>query len=536
MTTMGLIATDIGLLAATEGIGLSGWIVVIVYMLGVVVMGSWFVKGQRDTADYFLGGRTFGWLPVAISILVSNLSAISYIACASWIYSRDWRLSISIFTGAIQCVIGARLFLGLFRELNLFTLYEYLERRFNVLVRMVGSILFLIKRVAWLSVLLYGASLTLSVVMSVPLEPSIIIVGALATLYTALGGMKAVIWTDVVQFVVLVGGALLAIVVATGELNWDIGEIIRIADAGDKFVPITFSFDFQEDVTWFVIMVALVPGIFESLGADQVIVQRALSAKSSKDSVRAGMAKGLLGVPTMALLYGLGIVLYAYYQTHPEMITSLEALKSEQFKNVSDAVLPLYIVKRLPGWIAGLIVSAVFAATMSSVDSGINSVTCVCVMDYYRRFFHKPHKTERHYLNVSRWVVVFWGAVATVCSVLVARAPDLGPIMKKLPEIAGPYMGGMLGIFALAILTRRADTPGTLLGVLCSIISVLLCKEHVSFRWYAPIGFFVTLAIGYLFSILGPALGLWRPANKDKITPYTMYYRKAKPAPADDRT
>ena len=522
-------------IAVTTGIGVTGWIIVAVYLAGVVVMGTWFVKGQRNTTDYFLGGRSFGWLPVAISILVSDLSAISYIGCAAWIYTKDWRYSMTLVTGLFHAIVGAYLFLGLFRRLNLFTVYEYLEMRFNVFTRALASLFFLITRSAWLAVLLYGVSLTLSVVTNVPLIPAIIVAGVLAIVYTTMGGMKAVIWTDVAQFVVLIGGAIVVAILGVSEFNWDLAEIYRIADEGGKFVPITFSLDFKEEVTWFVLLFGFGPGVLAYLAADQVIVQRILSTRSPAESVKSGIGTGLICVPTIALLYFIGFVLYAYYQTHPEMVTALNELA---LKEPTDAVLPLYIVKALPGWIAGLIIAGVFAATMSSFDSGINSLTAVCVIDYYKRFFHKPHKTEKHYLNVSRVGVVAWGAIATVCSVLVAKAEDLGPIFRKGAEIAGPFTGPMMGIFGLAIVTKRANSVGTILGAVCGTISVYICKPFTAFTWYMSVGCFVTCVLGYVFSILGPlfaeAVGwrwllLWKPTDKAKITPYTMFHNRAEP-------
>ena len=532
-------------LAATKGIGVVGWTIVAVYLIGIVVMGSWFVRGQRNTADYFLAGRSFGWLPVAISILVSDLSAVSYIGCAAWIYTKDWRYSLTVVTGLFHAIVGAHLFLGLFRSLNLFTVYEYLEKRFNVFTRSLASIFFLISRISWLAVLLYGVSLTLSVVTNIPLVPAIVVVGALATFYTAMGGMKAVIWTDVVQFVVLIGGAIVACIMALNSFDWNMGEVIRIANEGDKFVPITWSLDLQENVTWFVLLFGFGPGVLAYLAADQMIVQRILSTKSPKESIRSGVGTGFICVPTLALLYFLGFLVYAYYQTHPEMIAALEGLKS-QVDKPADAVLPLYIVRALPSWIAGMIVAGVFAATMSSVDSGINSVTAVCVIDYYKRFFHKPHKTERHYLRVSRLGVVVWGEIATICSVLVAQAKDLGPIFKKGAEIAGPFTGPLMGIFGLAIVTKRANSVGTILGAICGTISVYICKPHMAFTWYMSVGCFVTCVLGYVLSIAGPPLArmvapvlgrwvlLWRPVDKSRITPYTMFYRKAQALGAEE--
>ena len=524
-------------IAATGGIGLAGWGVVVVYVGFIVALGCFFVKGQRDTTDYFLAGRSLGWLPVAISVLVSNLSAISYIGCVAWVYSNDLRYALEILPGPIVAATGAYLFFGLFRSLKLLTLHEYLERRFNAFTRALVSVLFLVKRLLWMCTLIYGASLTVSVVMDVPLRWSIVAVGVLSTLYTALGGMKAVVWTDVAQFVVLMVGGVAAAIAAIRGFNWDLGEMMQIARDGGKFVVPSFSLDLMEKVTWFTLLFCLPLALIESFAADQMIVQRALSTRSTKAAVRSGVATGLITLPTLLLLYFLGVLLYSYYQTHPELIAQLAALKEEGLEETANAVLPLFVVKSLPGWMAGLIVAAIFAATMSSVDSGMNSMTSVCVIDVYKRFFHKPHKTERHYLTVSRIGVVCWGAVATAAGVASAGV-DLGNIIERMGTITGPFAGPVLGVFILGVLTRKANSVGTILGALLGLAAtvVVIFTEKVAFTWYMSVGCYVTALSGYVLSLLGPKLGLWKGVSAEKVTPLTVFRSKATPPKQDPVT
>ena len=512
-------------IAATGGIGVAGWGVVVLYLGFIVGLGCFFVKGQRDTTDYFLAGRSLGWVPVSISILVSNLSAISYIGCVAWVYSNDLRYAIEILPNPIVSVIAAYLFFGLFRSLKLFTLHEYLERRFNAFTRVLVSVLFLVKRVLWMCTLIYGASLTVSVVMEVPLFWSILAVGILSTVYTALGGMKAVVWTDVVQFVVLMGGGVAAGIAAMRGLGWDMGEVMQIAKEGEKFIAPSFSFDLMEKVTWFTLLFCVPLSIIEVFAADQMIVQRALSTRSTKAAVRCGVATGVITVPTLCLLYFLGVLLYSYYQTHPELTAQLAALDLPEKAN---AVLPLFVVKSLPGWMAGLIVAAIAAATMSSVDSGLNSMTAVCVLDVYKRLFHKPHKTERHYLLVSRIGVVVWGVIATIAGVASAGV-DLGNIVERMGRIAGPFGGPVLGVFILGILTRRANSVGTILGALLGLTAawVLALTGKVAFTWYGSIGCYTTVLTGYGLSLLGPRLGLWKSSALEQIRPLTVFRNKA---------
>jgi len=269
-----------------------------------------------------------------------------------------------------------------------------------------------------------------------------------------------------------------------------------------------------------------------------LIVQRCFSAKSRKQCIRSGMATGFITMPTMLLLWSLGLLLFSYYQTHPAMAAALEGLRAKGLPEPANGALPLYIVARLPKALAGLIVAGIFAATMSSVDSGINSLSTVCVMDFYRRFFHKPHKTEAHYLKAARIGVVFWGLLATLAALLAARI-NLGTIVQKGAEIAGPFMGPMGGMFILGILTRRANTVGTIIGAIYGLAAALLYKPMLAFTWYATCGVLFTVVVGYSLSVIGAKFKWWKGSDMEDVAKYTFFSRSGpeqnEEGPPDDK-
>ncbi len=490
--------------AITVGLGTTGWVIIVLYLVIVVALGSFFARGQKEVSDYFLAGRSMGWLAVAISIVATDLSAISYIGCPSWIYREDIRYAFGLVLGPVLWATGAIVFLGLFYKLKLYTAYEFLERRFHVSIRSATSFLFLLVRGSWLCIALFGASFSLSVVLDVPYVPSVIAVGALATLYTTLGGMKAVIWTDVLQFFVLVGGAVVVLVVVIGIFPGGARAIWDMAVEHGKLRTPGFELDLQEKVTWLTIIFGGIVGTISYFTTDQLILQRVFSAKSRRDAVLSGVWTGIITLPVMVLLYAVGIALFALYTAEPARDAALLGLAAKGIAEPADALLPHFIATQLHPVLAGLIVAGIFAATMSSVDSGINSLTTVCVMDYYRRFFHKPAKTEAHYLRVSRWGTLVWGAIGTSGAIYAAQL-NLQTINQKLGEIIFPFSGPMVGIFVLGVLTRRANTVGCLTGGAIALVVALAVKPYMAFTWYGTIAVILTVILGYTMSLLWTA-------------------------------
>jgi len=473
------------------------YIVLFFYLIGVSVLGSFFYKEQRTIKDFFLAGRSMGWLPVCLSIIATDLSAISYMGAPAWSYQKDLQYGMGIFLFPFIVILAAFVFVRTFYKLNIYTTYEYLEKRFNVATRSIASFFFICVRGGWVATAIYVPSLALSVITGLNLVSCILIIGIFATLYTTLGGMKAVIWTDVMQFIVLVGGILAVIVVLLRSFGGNVGEIWHIATIEGHTKMFTFKFDPTIEVTIWSVLSFYTLFNLNSYGTDQVIVQRCFTAKSLKESMKALIFDGIIALPITVLLYLIGIGFVGYYHLHPQMLSSLHS---------PDQVLPHFIVHALPSGLSGLVIAGIFAATMSSVDSGINSLTTVSVVDFYKRFFHNSRKTEKHYLKVSRCMTLTWGLVATFVALFVRH---MGTIFQIIGKINSFFTGPLLSIFLLGILTRRATSCGVILGAVCGLVATFFVATftNVSWMWYIVVGCGVTFAIGYLLSLF------WQSSN-----------------------
>lgn len=464
--------------------------VLVFYLVLVVGMGSFFFRGQHNTEDYFLAGRRMPWVAVGVSIFASLFSAISLLGSPGWVYENDLTLGLTLVTIPIVTPIVIWVFLPFYHRLRVFTAYEYLERRFDPSVRLASSVLFLFLRGSYLAVVIYAPSLVLSTVTGLELQWTILLIGGLATLYTLLGGMKAVIWTDVVQAAVLFGGLILVTAILILRVDGGLGEIVAAASQGGPF-RIETGWNSWAEVT---LVAVLINGFFIHLsmyGADQITLQRYLTTPTLRAGRNSMILNAVMVVPAALLLLFVGGALYVFYQQFPARLA--EGLKG-------DAVLPHFVVHELPAGISGVFIAAMFAAAMSTIDSAINSLSTSTMKDLYQRYF-RPEDDERRNLNVSRLLTVFWGGAATVCALFVDSF--FTGILNASKTLAGFFTGSLLGIFILGMLSTRTTAPGVLGGALCGFAAVVSAAQWTSmnFLWYAPLGSVVTLVTGYLLSL-----------------------------------
>jgi SSS family transporter len=330
---------------------------------------------------------------------------------------------------------------------------------------------------------------------------SIATMGLLATLYTAMGGIEAVIWTDVVQSVVLVFGAVLALVLVLVNIDGGLSGMVTTAYAAGKLHTFNWSWDATSATVW----VLLVGNFFSSAypaTADQTVVQRYLSTRDTQAAARAVWTNALLTIPITVLFFGLGTSLWVYFRQHP-------ALLDPNMKN--DAVLPLVVVVQCPAGLRGILIAGIFAAAMSSLDSSINSVSSVLVRDYYQRFFHGV--TERGALRVARIITVVFGMSGTLVAVYAAtiNATSLWEPFLALLNFVG---GGLAGIFALGVLTRRANGPGAIAAAIAGTIAVVVARQTpMHYMLHGMVGFLAAFIVGYGVSLLLPA-----PVRKSDIS------------------
>ncbi|MDP8218305.1 MAG: sodium:solute symporter, partial [Candidatus Theseobacter exili] len=366
-------------------------LIIFSYLLFISFMGFWFGRREKNIGDYFLGSKRMPWLAVSLSIMATEASALTFIGAPAFSYNNNFsylQLAIGSFLGRI---LSAHLLIGAFYKAKVTTVYEYLAIRFGPRTRDAGALLFLITRLLASGVRLYAASIALSIVTGLPDLWAISLVAAVAIIYTIAGGIKAVIWTDVFQFFIFMGGASLALVFIILKIPGGWETVVKTASEYNKFKIFDFSLSFTNAYT---LLAGIIGGCFLTFathGTDQDIVQRMLTCKQSRGGKMALILTGIINFPIVILFLTIGISLFTFHKLNPTIYLPAKA----------DYIFPSFIIHELPSGIAGLALVGVFAAAMSSLDSALNALGSSAVIDFYRPYI-RPIATDKHYLKVSR--------------------------------------------------------------------------------------------------------------------------------------
>jgi len=473
--------------------------VVIGYLLLIAAIGSSFYRRKTTAKEYFLGGRAMWWLPVGISMVAADLSAISVMGSPAWSFRNNMMLLWLSVGYPLMAPVAIFIFVPFYARLNLYTAYEYLEKRFNVVVRAITSLLFQLLRASHVALVIYAPSLVIHLVTGMPVWQCILLMGAFTTFYTTLGGMKAVIWTDVIQFCTVSAGITLVFVTAIGRIDGGLGAAYQTALAGGRLEFFNLSTDPTELTSLWACLIGGAVLCLSPLATDQAVLQRLFTTKSERDCRRSIILQCLLVIPIGAMLYLAGVALYCFYERNPSRLTGLT--------NV-DAVVPLFAVRELPAGVSGLIIASIFAASMAVMSAGINSLTTATIVDFYQRML-RPGRSPEHYAAAGRVGTACWGTAATLLALYAGR---LGELALAYNKVSSYLSGPLLGIFLLATLTRRANSAGVLIGAAAGagVVAYVSVTTAWSFFWYGPIGVAVTFVAGYLASLPMPA----PPASK----------------------
>jgi len=479
-----------------------------VYLAAMFATGLLLAGKQKTTEDYFLAGRSMPWWVVGISMFASLTSAASYMGIPGYGYDNDiaW-----IAIGPVSFLMApflAWFFYPFYRALGVTTSYAYIALRFGEMARIAVSGLFLLARLGWLGVVIYAPALALSTVTGMNLYLSIILMALLATSYTALGGLSAVLWTDVLQFVILVGGAVWIAVTLVQQVPEGFAGIHAAALEAGHYDALSWNVSLFE-LTVPVVAFSFIWMLMQDYGTDQVTVQRLLAIRRDSGVAKAILFNGLTDLTMMTLLLFIGVGMYAYYQHNPD--TGIAELQQKMGTNqIGDKMLPYYIISVLPTGISGLLISGIFAAAMSSMDSGINSVSTVIVNDFikpWRRWCGRDEVRSTD-VTLARLLTVVLGMFAMVASFIVALTKT--KILAAASTILGLFAGPILALFLLGMLSRRGSFLGWLVGMPLGIgVAAWLSSAKfgpnndlkVHFLWIFPICFGTTLVVGYLASL-----------------------------------
>lgn len=460
------------------------YIVLGVYFLVVFAVGGVFARSQRSLKDYFLGSRNIPWWAAAFSGIATIVSAISYIGGVGLGYSTDFSFLQYRLAVPLSLLIIVVVLLPFFYNLQLYSVYEYLEKRFSLAVRLTGSTIFVLFKICYLALAIYAPAIIIEVWSGFNILWIVVATGVITTLYTLLGGIKSVIWTDTLQLVVLLGGVLVVIGVAAAGVDHGLAGVLTIGQASHKFDYIDSSLSLTERYT---VWNGIIGGTFlmvSQFGTDQTEMQRFLTTRSLKRSVVA-IAFSLFAATILGfLIFFEGASIFAFY-----------AQKGAAAIN-SNQVFVKFVLEELPVGMRGFLIAGLFAAAMSTISSVLNSLTTVTLTDFYNRF----RKKEASVL-LARTTTLCLGLLATL---LAGFGGYFGNVLETAMTIINFFGGCLVGLFLLGMLSRKANTGGVLIGFAVGFTAVALVAAFtdVAYMWYSAINATVTFGTGWAASLL----------------------------------
>jgi SSS family solute:Na+ symporter len=463
--------------------------IIALYLVGITLFGLRFRKRQRSLRDYFLAGRDIPWWAIALSIVAAETSTLTIISIPGLAYDSNLTFLQVVMGYVVGRVVISFVLLPHYFRGDLYTAYELIERRFGRGLRSLTAGLFLLTRTAAEGVRVYAVSIVVAIALGTGEVASIAIITVLTLIYTFEGGLAAVIWTDVVQTAIYVGGTVLGLVTILHLVPGGWTAIHAAAASAGKLQVVDFRPNFWQPYTFWAGIIGGTFFITASHGTDQLIVQRLLAARTQKQSIMALLSSGVAILFQFALFLMVGIMLWAYYR-----------VPSSTFGK-PDRIYPTFIVSRMPHGISGLLIAAILAAAMSNLSAALNSLSSTSIIDFYVRF--RPRSDERTQMRLSRFSTFVWALVLFGLAVLSLH--KVGRVIEVGLQIASVAYGALLGVFSLGVLTRRANERGAMVGMLFGFgIELYLWGTHVPWTWWVMIGTMVTFAVGYIASCVVP--------------------------------
>ncbi|HEY8534814.1 MAG TPA: sodium:solute symporter [Vicinamibacterales bacterium] len=556
------------------------WLVVAAYLVWIVWDGVRRTRDADRVEGYFLANRSLPWWAVGLSVMATQLSAITLVGTTGQGYRDGMRFVQFYFGLPIAMLILSVTVVPFFYRAKVYTAYEYLERRFDAKTRTLTSALFLLSRGLQCGVIIAAPAVILSIVLGWNLTLTVLAIGLPTVLYTMMGGVQAVTWTDVKQMVVIVAGVATAVVVLIAGLPDDVGvtQALHVAGSVGLMQSVDFSFSLENTYTFWSGMIGGLFLMLSYFGCDQSQVQRYLTARSIEAGRQSLLMSAYAKIPLQAAILLTGVLVFAYYlfvtppmlfnPVHERALRSGEvgeryaALEAEFDAAVADRreaayalavaqragdetaiapaeerfgaaearvrairrqavdlvreatgdasyndvnyVFPTFVTTQMPVGLVGLIIAAIFAAAMSSIAAELNSLSTATLIDFYRRHV-KPEASERHYLTVSWIATATWGLLACIVAVFAA---DLGSLIEVVNRFGSFFYGSLLGVFVLAIGTKRATGTGAFVGLIAGMSAVAwvaFSYPRVSFLWHNVVGVVVVTVVGMAVSLLTPA-------------------------------
>jgi len=468
-----------------------------VYLVAITWFGARFRKSQRSLKDYFLGGQTAPWWAISLSIVSAETSTLTVIGTPALSFGGNFEFLQLVLGYLLARIVISTLFLPQYFRGEMFTAYELMRRRFGERIRKLTAGTFLVLRALAEGVRVFAVSIIIAVILGTGEVVSIGVIVLLTLLYTFEGGMTAVIWTDVVQMVLYVAGAVLSLFVILHQIPGGWGHVADMAGAAHKFQMFDFRFSWTPEffARNYSFWAGLIGGCFlttASHGTEQLLVQRYLSAKTEGESRAALFSSWVVIFVQFALFLIIGAMLYVHYSDQ-----HLAPAKPP------ESIYPAFVWNNLPPGIAGLVIAAILAAGMSNLSAALNSLSSTTVMDFYKPWAlrRNPSMHESYFLKIARGSTVVWALVLFLIG-LIAR--NWGSVLEAGLTIASILYGSLLGVFLLGLLTRRVQEKSAMVAMAAGLIVMLAVKEwtHIAFTWYVLIGTAATFLTGYTVSLL----------------------------------
>ena len=480
--------------------GTLNWAILVVYIIGNLVLGFFLSKRVHTAEHYFLGQRTTPWWAIGISVVATYIGALTFLGGPAWSYAEGFSVIFIHINYPIAIVFVVTVFLPFFYNSGCASIFDYLERRFGLTSRTVMSGIFLFGNIAYSGIMLYTTALVLEFITGIDVIGAILIVAVVAVTYTMLGGISAVIWTDVIQTGILFLGALITIFLLVGELPDGLHGTLQSLKEIGKTDPFETSLDPAKVATIWTGVVAMSIYHVVVYGVNQMMVQRTLAAKTIGDAKKAYIFMGYIAFFVFVLFFGLGVLFYSYYG-------------GKVFDNENLIVLDFVAGMGFPG-LMGIVTAAIVAAAMSSLDSSLNSMATVTTLDFYEKFFKKDGSPE-HYLKASRWFTLFWAVFMVIPAIMFIKSG--GSVLEILSKVGSFLVGAKLAMFGLGFFSKHTSERGLLVGVVAGFLSLWYVEFNmdIAWPWYCALGGRVSITVAWVASVLLDGF-------QESYSPYTV--------------
>lgn len=474
-----------------KNFGWVNWTVLVLYFIAMLGMGIYFMRREGGTDDFFKGGGRIPWWAAGISIYATMLSAITYMAIPAKAYTTDWTYYPMLWMILVVSFPVIWYYLPYFRKLNVTSAYEILEQRFNLATRMLASTLFCVFMIARMALVLYLPSLALTAVTGIDIYLCVVLMGLVTIIYCTMGGVEAVIWGDVIQGLILVGGAIFSVVYLVMNTEGGLGGCLELALANDKLRLFDWSNSWSQ-ATWWVIIVGGLANNLISYTSDQTVIQRYLTTPDEKSAGRGILVNGLMSVFVSVAFYMIGTGLYTFYKTHP---AELDVTMTQ-----SDAIFPFFMMSQMPAGVAGVLIAAIFAATMSTISSNINSVSTSFSIDFYKRF--RPSTSDTQLLRIARIASMVSGLIGLVIALLMVTW-NIQSLLDYFNTILGLLTSGLGGLFFMAVFMPRVRGYAALVGFIVgeAVVFWMNWCTDANFFLFGATGMVVSVAVAWLLSM-----------------------------------